>query len=240
MKVAVISDIHGNWEALTTVEKAIEKCGVDEIWCLGDIVGYGPDPSRCIEWVREKCSIVIAGNHDWAVTGKESIEYFNPWAKEAVLKIRNMLSAEEIDYLNNLPLTYKKDNILLVHGSPLKPQEWFYIFDEWDAKAAFEATEEWIIFVGHSHIPGCFSYKGNEIKEHCFPLKLKDTERYIINPGSVGQPRDGDPRASFGILDLKDMIFEICRVNYDIKTTQEKIKKADLPVWLATRLEKGL
>ncbi len=236
-KIAVISDIHGNWEALKRVSQYLEK-NIDEIWCLGDIVGYGPEPSKCIEWVKGNCKYVVCGNHDKAVWDTGELIYFNPWAQEAILWTKSKLSEEDIKFLRSLPLCVKEKEFLLVHSSPVNPEQWTYIFSLWEAKEAFQHCEEKVIFVGHTHVPSAFQFGDEEIKEIDFPININNRFRYIINPGSVGQPRDKDPRASFGIL--YENTFELVRIPYDIKATQKKMYEENLPIFLITRLAQGI
>ncbi len=243
MKYVIISDIHGNIEALNTVIPIIEGEKPDRIICLGDIVGYGASPSDCLKKIREIADIVVAGNHDFAVCGNTSIEYFNPIAKDAVLWTRKNISQEEIDYLRNLPLTHSENNILFVHSVPSEPQSWEYISTLGDAIEEFSFFTEKICFIGHSHQPAIF-YE-DRMKRHGIyineRLELREDYRYIINVGSIGQPRDGDPRAAFGILEIDkgNSIFQLKRVPYDIGKAQEKILKNGLPEFLAMRLAMG-
>ncbi|RKX71013.1 metallophosphoesterase [candidate division WOR-3 bacterium] len=232
--IALISDIHSNLEALNRVMEEIDRLGVERIWCLGDVVGYGADPNRCCEIVRERCELVIAGNHDWAVLDKTDITYFNPVAKEAVLWTRRELSGENREFLDRLGLKLKADQYLLVHSSPSRPEEWLYLFEREQFEEEFQAFGEPVCFIGHSHVPVIVD---DELKIYGTGVNVEPNHRYIINIGSVGQPRDGDPRASFATIE-GDRI-EIRRLEYDIETAQEKIRKAGLPEFLAERLAAG-
>ncbi len=243
MKYAIISDIHGNIEALNTVILALKKEKPDKVICLGDIVGYGASPSECIQKTKEIADVVIAGNHDFAVCGKTPIKFFNPIAKEAVLWTRENITGAEMDYLKSLELTYSENNILYVHSVPSEPQSWEYIQTLGDAIEEFSFFKEKVCFVGHSHQPAVFFE--DEMKRHGIYIKerleLKKDYRYIINVGSVGQPRDGDPRSAFGILEIDNgnFIFELKRVSYNVGKAQEKILKSGLPEFLAMRLAMG-
>jgi len=182
MKYVIISDIHGNIEALNAVIPVIKGEKPDKIICLGDIVGYGASPSECIQKTKEIADVVIAGNHDFAVCGKTSIEYFNPIAKDAVLWTRENISDIEMDYLRGLPLIYSEDNILYVHSVPSEPQSWEYILTLGDAIEEFSFFKEKICFVGHSHQTAIFYEDG--MKKHGIYIKerleLKEDYRYII------------------------------------------------------------
>ncbi len=237
MRVGIVSDIHGNWEALSAVSSALEKERVEEVWCLGDIVGYGPDPQECIKWVKQNCRLTVCGNHDKAVCREEEATFFNHIARKAIMWTCEQLSEEEIRFLDSLPYTISLGEILLVHSSPESPRSWGYILNEWDAERAFENCEERLIFVGHTHRPQAYEYRAGEALRSEFPVTIKLNIRYLINPGSVGQPRDRDPRASFGILE--DETFRLLRVEYDIEKTQAKMYERGLPEHLAKRLEIG-
>jgi len=242
MRCAIIADIHANLAAFEAVLGDIErKGGVDEIWCLGDIVGYGPDPSRCIELLREYNHICVVGNHDLAAIGKMELSWFNPDAATACQWTNGQLSQEDIEYLEGLPRTIEKDDFLLVHGSPADPiQE--YVLSASVAAKNFEFFQLPYCLVGHTHEPAAF----REEEASCRPMSLSPgigvvlgKYRMIINPGGVGQPRDGNPQASYAIYDSEGCIFRLYRVSYDIGATQDKMMQAGLPVHLITRLEAG-
>lgn len=239
-KLAIISDIHGNLEALKSVLEMLEWMRVERIHCLGDIVGYGPDPAACIELVRENCDGIIAGNHDWAVCGKTSIFNFNPVAQQAVLWTRERLGDEELEFLISLPLSLTEgESTLLVHASPLNPAEWGYIESVWEASVAFSYFDMPLCFIGHTHVPAVFTWSHEETKEESYPVKIREGKRYIFNVGSVGQPRNGDPRGTFAIWDIERREIELIRVSYRVKETQKKILEKGLPPWLAHRLALG-
>lgn len=234
MTIGVVSDIHSNLEALNTVLTEIEKIGVDEIWCLGDVVGYGANPNECAEIIRERCGTCIAGNHDWASLGKTDITYFNPIAKAAIIWTRDELSEDNKNFLDQFELKAKKDDFLLVHSTPSAPEEWRYLFDRGEFEGEFGAFDEHVCLIGHSHIPVVID---QDLRLHPTSLDFDPEDRYIVNIGSVGQPRDGDPRASFAIID--DNRIEIKRIEYDIDQAKKKILKAGLPSFLAERLVVG-
>ena len=242
MRYAFIADIHSNLAALQAVLEDINsKGGVDEIWCLGDIVGYGAQPRECIQLIKKYCSVCIAGNHDLAAVGKLELSWFNPAAAEACQWTTGVLNPVDARYLEDLPLKIEKDDFTLVHGSPSNPAL-EYIISTGIAENNFSHFTSKFCIVGHSHIPAAFKQEGNTAE----PIHLMEgvglvlhTHRMIVNPGSVGQPRDGDPRASWGLYEGEGLMFRLHRVEYDIKATQDKMMEARLPVTLVTRLEQG-
>ncbi|MFQ5864799.1 MAG: metallophosphoesterase family protein [bacterium] len=241
MRYAIISDIHGNLEALQKVLTQIDNEKIDQILCLGDVVGYGPNPNECVDIVRKKSKITLAGNHDYAPLGKLDISYFNPWARSAINWTADELTQSSIDFLLNLPLKIEIDSFTIVHSTPHNPEEWNYIITIGDAIRNFPEFESQVCFVGHSHVPLIIAEddKGEYQVINENPLKLKRNNRYIINVGSVGQPRDLNPRAAFAIFDTKEATYELFRVEYDMTETQRKIRDSGLPEFLADRLEKG-
>jgi diadenosine tetraphosphatase ApaH/serine/threonine PP2A family protein phosphatase len=242
MIYAVISDIHGNLEALLAVLKYIEsyRNKIDKIICLGDIVGYGADPGECIRITREISDVILAGNHDFAVCEQTSIEDFNHYAKEAVLWSRDTLNEEEINFLKELPLKHRDGNMDFAHASLHRPEYWRYLLGPFDTHIDFQIMEKKVLFVGHTHVPVIFENAETEVKIlRSSELSLNPHTKYIINPGGVGQPRDGDPRASFVIFDSDKEFVKRIRVEYDIKEAQRKILDAGLPEVLATRLSYG-
>ena len=242
MRIAILADIHSNLEALSAVlADAREHRGVDEIWCLGDTVGYGPDPNACLDTILSMDHVLVAGNHDLASVGKISLDDFNPYAAEANRWTTTQLSHEYSDQLANLPLTVERKPFTLVHGSPRDPV-WEYVLSLDVAQACFDHFATPYCLVGHSHIP-FICRQGQRVAELVnvpmySPVPLGE-ERLIINPGSVGQPRDGDPRASYAIYHMEDNSLEFRRVPYDLVATQEKMRRAGLPEYLAERLQHG-
>lgn len=249
MKYGVISDIHSNLEALESVIKVCKEEGVERYLCVGDIVGYAANPSECLKITLDLGGAIVAGNHDWGVSGKFSLEYFSPLAKEAVEWTMDRLSRQEIGFVGELPLAHREENFTLVHGTLYNPEDFYYLDDSSKALSTFAVLDSEICFVGHTHRPRIFiEESGHLVLGDLFsswlngiPLELRtvDSRRYIINIGSVGQPRDGDSRASFVIYDTEQKTVLLKRVPYDFKTTQDKILKAGLPKFLATRLSKG-
>jgi predicted phosphodiesterase len=242
MRYAIIADIHANLAAFTAVLKDIEdKGGVEEVWCLGDIVGYGPDPHECIELFQQYNLVCIAGNHDRAAIGKAETSHFNQFALAALEWTAQQLTASDKEYLGSLPLTLEQEEFLLVHGSPTQPL-WEYVISSGIAERNFAFLQSQFCLVGHSHIPEAFKQADDGVKHIHFSEGIgvvlgKDS--MIINPGSVGQSRDRDPRASYVIFDSEGYMLRPYRVAYDISATQDKMMRAGLPVHLVTRLESG-
>ncbi len=248
MDYAVISDVHGNLEALNAVladifsREAQAAGGKRTMLFLGDAVGYGPNPNECVDAIKKHASQGVAGNHDWAVLGLTGTGSFNPYAKEAITWTGSILSPETRASIEGLPLVKRveEDGLFLVHGSPLEPEKWHYLLSFSQAKVNFEHFKEKICLIGHSHLPFIMERSpSGEITAYKDGAELdKAGCRYIINAGSVGQPRDGDPRACY--LLLSGMRAEFVRVPYDIGATQQKMRAAGLPLPLIERLQKGL
>jgi predicted phosphodiesterase len=233
MRLAIISDIHSNLEALSKALELIDEESVNEIVCLGDVVGYGADPNACIDLVRSRCRIVLQGNHDAAAVDPVNAESFTRNAKIAAEWTRQQLSAENKQFLEKLPYLDRKDGILFVHSSPYDPQSWYYVLSEEDLDAAFRSFSEQICFIGHSHFPGVFSEEG--------PVKLISRNiRCLVNVGSIGQPRDGNPKLSFGVFDTESWSYRNIRSDYPFQTAAEKILRVGLPRALADRLSLGM
>jgi diadenosine tetraphosphatase ApaH/serine/threonine PP2A family protein phosphatase len=241
MRLAILADIHSNLEAFEAVlGDADSRGGFDKIWCLGDVVGYGPDPSECIKRLRQFEHVCIAGNHDWAAIGKMDTSEFNPVAAAAAHWTAEHLTDEDRHYLLSLPFILCEDGFTLAHGSPREPI-WEYLLSTEAAQDNFAYFETDCCLVGHSHIPLIFELVANEAVYREFGeanLKLEE-RRMIINPGGVGQPRDGDPRASYAIYDSEAQTVIHYRVEYDIPATQKKMAKQGLPTPLILRLGVG-
>jgi len=221
MRYGIVADIHGNLEALEAVLHGLEG-KVDQIVCLGDIVGYGPNPNECCEILRKQNIPSVAGNHEKATTGELELTRFNKNAAAAILWTQKVLLPENLQYIKDLPLTLDLPGFEIVHGSLVNPAE-EYLTNLSEALPTFELMKKTLLFVGHTHRP----------------LNLEQEGKKIINPGSVGQPRDGDPRAAFIIYDDKTGEAQLLRVNYDIEAVQNKMKAADLPQFLIERLSVG-
>ena len=243
MRVAVVSDIHGNVHALQAVLAAIEADGVDEIWCLGDLVGYGPDPNACCALVAERTTLSLIGNHDLAVLGRLDIEDFSPDAAASARWTQHELEPESRAFLETLETTASRGELGLFHGSPRDPV-WEYVLSAEVALAALAEAEERVVVVGHSHIALALGLRAGNIEGGVsaagMELGLDAAERWLLNPGSVGQPRDGDPRAAYLVLDLRERRGIFRRATYPVPETQAAIRAAGLPEPLAARLEHGL
>ena len=241
MKIAIVSDIHSNLEALEAVENAIVGIGVDAIYFVGDAVGYGPDPNACVKWIIENTDLAVMGNHDVAALGKIDIENFNPNAKKAIIRNSEQMEDWATDYISTLPMVMSKDSVTIVHANPQEPESWNYIFSLWDAEMNFSYFENTFCFVGHSHQPVIVGMDGSG-QVSVLPgdsVTVEEGIRYLVNVGSVGQPRDGNPEACFGLLDTSKGEFSFIRSPYELKITQEKMINAGLPKPLADRLAEG-
>ena len=244
MHYAILADIHSNLAALQAVLKDMANHGkIEEIWCLGDIVGYGPDPRECIELLRQYDHICVAGNHDWGAIGKIGIDDFNPEAAIACRWTGQQLEPEDMDYLSNLRLTLSVGDFTLAHGSPREPI-WEYLVSIPAARVSFKYFQTKFCLVGHSHVPLVFESLApdGDCLVHEFPVDTPlalDGNRLIINPGGVGQPRDSDPRASYAIYDSDRRAIWHHRVTYDVGSVQQRMKEYGLPYRLAARLSRG-
>ncbi len=243
MKIGIISDIHANYEALTTVLAWLDEYGVDEIICLGDVVGYGPDPNPCCDLIRERCNVTLMGNHDAAVIGVMDTDYYYLAAREALYWTRRQLSSDNFQWLYGLPYTHVRDNCAFFHAAPLKPSRWAYVVRTQDAQlhndTVYQRLRRWN-FVGHSHLTKQYAINGRRAKDVSSKnLPAKSDRKYIINVGSVGQPRDRDPRLCFGIFDTESETFRHERLGYDIESVAKKIMNAGLDQKFARRLFVG-
>jgi predicted phosphodiesterase len=239
MKYAVISDIHSNLEALTRVLGEVGREGADKIICLGDVVGYGADPNECVRLVRERCDACLIGNHDSVACGLEEPEFFNPMARDAALWTRAVLSEDNKEYLRSLPSKLEIGGFVIVHGAISHPDK--YITSPRDAAQEFALMQSVsLCFFGHTHVMGCYRLREGRLeftKEH--GISVEHGAKYLVNPGSVGQPRDRDPRASFLIFEPEGGRINFFRIDYDIERAQRKIVEAGLDPRLALRLSYG-
>lgn len=241
MKVALISDVHSNLEALNKVLRDIERQGVEKIHFLGDVVGYGCNPNECVKLVNKHCDIKLLGNHDYAVMGLESLANFNQMAQASIEWTQTVLSRKATEFLADFEMEASYLDYHLVHSAPGIPEEWHYILSPDQAAIHFDSFNESVCFIGHSHSPAVFA---RDIKERITTqtktaLKLSPDNKYLINIGSVGQPRDNDPRACYVILDTDRRSIRYRRVEYDIEKTQSKMRKAMLPDFLVERIAVG-
>ncbi len=239
MRYAVISDIHSNLDALEAVLAEIDREGVDQIVCVGDIVGYAACPKECLDIIRGREIPCVAGNHDYAAVDKTSIQYFNPDARDAILWTRDQLSQDEKDYLAGLPLTLEFDDFTLAHGTLQNPELFDYIQTIYDAHLSFEALRNTICFLGHSHVPITF-FNDEPISYFMEPeIPLAESEKLLVNVGSVGQPRDQISLACYAIYDDVESMIWIRRTPYDIDAAARRIREAGLPAMNADRLAYG-
>lgn len=246
MRILVLSDIHANATALDAV-LASAKDRWDHAVCLGDVVGYGPDPNEVCAKIRELGAQTIRGNHDKAVAGLMATDDFNPIAKAAVDWTRAQLQPEILSWLAGLPPgPFATDGIVLIHGAFQDEDE--YVFTPAQALDGLLDSSAEVTFFGHTHHQGGFTYQDNNLEvlqirprpsEHVMALRIELPRRYLLNPGSIGQPRDGDPRAAFAIADLQHQTVEFCRVPYDILAVQDRMHAAKLPEQLIHRLTVG-
>lgn len=241
MKYAIVSDIHSNLEALEAVLEDIRNNKVVKLICLGDIVGYGASPNECINLVKDNFHTVLMGNHDHAAIGKTRCEYFNPNARNAILWTKRVLGFEETEYLKTLPFINREDNIVYAHANLRRPDEWDYIIDDFQASLSFDRMlKAQLAFIGHSHVPVHFYNGDSQGYDHSQgKIEIDRNYSYIINVGSVGQPRDGNEKSCYVIYDIERNFFEYRRIKYDIKSAQKKILDAGLPEFLAERIENG-
>ncbi len=244
MRYAIVADIHSNLAAFTAVLDDIDRRGgAEEVWCLGDVVGYGPDPHQCLELLCQHNHVCVAGNHDWAAIGKIDTADFNPDAAAACHWTAQQLSPEDMRYLDSLPLVIDRDDFTLVHGSPREPI-WEYLLSTSSAEENLGYFQSQFCLVGHSHVPLIFEYgETGACSISQFPdnaALLLAENRLVINPGGVGQPRDGDPRASYAVYDSEARSVSHYRIPYDIGVTQARMMDYKLPLRLITRLSHGV
>jgi predicted phosphodiesterase len=246
MRYLIFTDIHGNFEAFQAVLKAIRKKRIDHYVFLGDLVGYGASPNEVIQRILAlKPLSIIRGNHDKAVSGLDSVQTFNPIAASAIFWTKKMITRKNLDFLVRLKQSPEviQDAITICHGAPF--DEDYYIFGEFDAAEAFSYIQTPVCFFGHTHFPFVYSEKegnveGTFLEGDANEVRLEKGVRYLINPGSVGQPRDRNPRAAFAIYDSESRTIKFSRVEYDIEAAKQKIIDARLPPALAERLSLGI
>jgi diadenosine tetraphosphatase ApaH/serine/threonine PP2A family protein phosphatase len=236
---AVLGDVHANLHALEAVLGDVEEAGADRILCVGDVVGYGAFPNECLALVRELGGALVAGNHDWAAAGKIGVDYFNADARDSILWTRDNTTGEGLKYLLERDLLTVLDDVTVVHSSPFSPEYFDYIQTLFDVRLAFSHLHTRVCFCGHSHVPVMF-LDGQPAE--CFlepEFRLSSHDRIIVNVGSVGQPRDLDPRASYVLYDSDEDVLYLRRVEYDIHSASQSIIGAGLPATNAARLVLG-
>ncbi len=243
MRACVISDVHGNLHALEAVLEAVEAEAPDEVWCLGDLVGYGPRPNRCCARVAARADVCLVGNHDLGVLGAIGLDAFSDDAAESARWTATILEDEARDFLASLSSHADREGVGLYHASPRDPV-WEYVMSVEEAALALLVTSAPLTLVGHSHLALAFALEGPRIAGGLAPggteIDLGGDRRWLLNPGSVGQPRDGDPRAAFLVLDLAAGQAIFRRVPYPVERTQAEIRERGLPEPLAARLEHGV
>jgi predicted phosphodiesterase len=242
MKVAVVSDIHANRHAFEATLDAVAASEASELWCLGDLVGYGAEPDACVELAREHAAVCLGGNHDMAVTGELPLDEFSRGAAVAAEWTREVIDPENLAFLRTLSPQGTEDAVGLYHASPRDPV-WEYVLSALLAELCLNAQDHRICLIGHSHVALSFARQEGELatgepRRQGTRLDVSEGE-WLLNPGSVGQPRDGDPRASWLLLDLDEMDATFHRADYDIAGAAAAIRAARLPDSLAERLEYG-
>jgi predicted phosphodiesterase len=241
MRYGIFADVHSNLEALERVLGVYKNEAIEQYLCLGDVVGYAANPVECIEEIKPLARVTIAGNHDWAAVNLFSIDYFNPRAREAIFWTKRNLDDKSRYFLESLKLTHKNENLTLAHGTLDKPSGFNYMTDGYSAEETFRLLENNICFIGHTHIAGTFikDRDGHIDYTEDNRIEIKAGNQYIINVGSVGQPRDGNPAAAYCIYDTEKKEVRIKRIDYDIESARKKIIDAGLPAFLGHRLFLG-
>ena len=241
MRLAIISDIHANLEALTAILQDIDDQNVDQIYCLGDVVGYGADPAACLELVRKRCTDVLMGNHEHAVLGLLSPANLNDIARNSLSWTANQLRDEHKSFITTFKTDLVIDKLHLVHASPWEPTKWHYVLTNKAVVKALETARTNLCLIGHTHLPVIFSQaEDGSVRKRIGHDFLPDPDqKYIVNTGSVGQPRDNDPRACYLIFDSKAYEITYRRVEYDIALAQSKMTKIEAPTLLIERIAVG-
>jgi diadenosine tetraphosphatase ApaH/serine/threonine PP2A family protein phosphatase len=250
MRYAVLSDIHGNLDALTAVLEACAQAQVDRYLCLGDVVGYGAQPAECLERLEAREALIVAGNHEHGCLGKLRLDWFNAAARAALEWTQDQLGFTELDRLRRLPLTATEGPCTLAHATLSHPERFEYLVDLGQALESFRSCRTPFLLLGHTHAALLveFDRHAQQVRrvltssQELARAEYRDDPqrlRYLLNPGSVGQPRDGDPRAGFGLIDTEQHSIEVRRVAYDVAEAQRKIRAAGLPGFLADRLALG-
>ncbi|WP_457635706.1 metallophosphoesterase family protein [Persephonella sp.] len=231
MRFAVISDIHGNIHALEAVDKDLRSNHVDRIYCLGDIINFGAHPKECLDWVKDECDIVIKGEHDIFVADPEEVFLTNPYAIQSADWTYDQLSQEDFDYIRSLENFYEEKEFILTHDEPSIPGTYHFLTSIRDAKETFTCFENRFCFYGHAHLNILFvkDSKGNVFSEGSGSFKIQNGQQFLICAGSVGQPRDRDPRAGYVIVDTDERTIQFRRVEYDVEKAAADIKNAGLP-----------
>jgi predicted phosphodiesterase len=246
MRIGILGDIHSNAEALSAVVSALHRDGADFCVQVGDIVGYGPEPSHCIDVVRDLGCITCLGNHDAAALGLLDTSYFNHFARVAVEWTRAQLRPRDVEFLRSLKLVEQREGFTVVHGSLHMPDQFGYVLSRVEATESLDEQRTRLCFVGHSHVPSVYMRRTPDAREMTvhpqseIDASYRGFERVLVNVGSVGQPRDEDPRAAYGLVDTDEQRVWVKRIAYDIPAVQKKIRAAGLPEVLANRLALGV
>jgi len=237
MRIAVLSDIHSNKQALQAVQQSIQEHSIDTIWSTGDFVDYGADPVFVMEWAISSVEYGVLGNHDAVMVDRTSPENFNRYARRSIPYTMQQLGENHLQWLSSLPLEQEIAGVRLVHASPAHPERWTYLISPGQAQMMFDYFPEPVCFYGHTHLQGGFDSDGQIYGEGI--IQLKSGRKYLINPGSVGQPRDGDARWGYALYDTDAGEVELIRGEYNIMEAAKNIYKAGLPEFLGTRLYEG-
>lgn len=239
MRHAIFGDIHSNLEAFEAVVNDANEAGVEGFVCVGDVVGYGANPSECLDLVQEMEIIIVRGNHDHYCCHMDALNDMNPAAANVVRWTRYRLSDAQLNFLRSMRLVRSLDGFTIVHSTLDEPEKWGYVFEELEAEASFSYQTTPVCFHGHTHVPCIYENENGIRKGNYHKIKVTSGKQYFINVGSVGQPRDGDSRAAYVVYDTKTRELELRRVVYDIAGAQRKILDAGLPEGLAHRLALG-
>lgn len=244
-RFGLVADVHANLHALNAVLAALAEEGIEEIWCLGDVVGYGGDPEACVAMVRERCAGTVRGNHDAAAVEVGLRASFNPHARAAIERQADLLSRDALEWLSSLPAVLELGDVVLLHASFADPEAFPYVLGARDAARELAALPGRWGFYGHTHVPALWRMDaGGRVEDlPAGPVgatRLDPPGRYLVNPGAVGQPRDGDPRAACAIFDRGSAGLSFLRVPYDVPAAQSSIRRAGMPEIEADRLERGL
>jgi len=239
LRYAILSDIHANLDALEAVLASVRAFGVDSCLCLGDVVGYGACPKECLDLVRDSCERTVAGNHDFAVLGRIDIENFNAYAKEATLWTKEALEESDLGYLGGLSLVENFDGFTIVHGALYSPELFDYVQTTYDASLSLNQLSNSVCFFGHSHIPVTFTQRRFISYSLAAEISVEPGTKVLVNVGSVGQPRDNNPQASYAVFDTAERRIWIRRVSYDVDMAATRIRDAGLPEVLGERLKVG-
>lgn len=240
MRYAILGDIHSNLEALRAVLDALDQVPFGALLCTGDLVGYGAAPREVLRLVRDlQPTVLVGGNHDWAAAGRLPLEYFNPFARDAILWTRKVLDRVDLDFLGRHPALATHDGVTVSHGTIHDPEAFDYLQSAYDAHLSFSQLRTPYAFVGHSHVPVTFRSGAAVTYLLGDVIELGDAAQAVMNVGSVGQPRDEDPRAAFGVFDDETRVLEVHRVEYDVEAAVARIREAGLPDFLGERLRIG-